>query len=292
MKKLRWLLPLGILPLAALPVVATACSTTNKLKKREHIMQGIKDELAKYGVNFSKEQEDAYKNFDQAAYDKLSSQLQANASKIFALNKEINEVEMAPEQKEAKQAQLDALLKQQGDLLSKNILPYFAYLYNFTTKFYDYGLLTKALKSDTHAVHTPLYVHYAANVQNENSNDIAAPHTHFTYNRNEVKPNVLMKKLKYSRLQESPKYPGYRVMYVSFKRTVFKIYVSAQGQVTLDPLCIYFTKSSDAYPIDPTDTFDAMEKNEATLTKEDIILFETKFAKRYDVQYPQFNLIY
>ncbi|MFV8515611.1 variable surface lipoprotein [Mycoplasma sp. Z244B] len=296
MKKFKFLFSLSILPLASMPFVAAACdgsgTQTSLRLAKEHFATEVKEELAKYNVHFSPQQEQAYQNFDIKAYNEINQTLQANAKSIFALKNELANNSLTAEQISAKQAQINQLLQQNEEILSLNLLAYLKYLYNFTTKFYDYGLLTFEKESSTHAVHNPWYLHYAANIKNEFSSSNEAMHKHFRYNRNNVKPSILVKHLTFSKLQDSEKKPGYKVLYVSFKSTILKIYVSPEGAITLDPLCIYFSQSDPTKAVNPQDALDAMEKNEAKLTKEDIYLFENKFAKLSDIQYPQFNLIY
>ncbi|MFV8469217.1 variable surface lipoprotein [Mycoplasma sp. MV126] len=296
MKKFKFLLSLSILPLVSMPFVAAACDGTGtktslKLAK-EHFATEVKDELAKYNVHFSPQQEQAYQNFDIKAYNEINQALQANAKSIFALKHELANNSLTAEQISAKQAQINQLLQQNEEILSLNLLAYLKYLYNFTTKFYDYGLLTFEKESSTHAVHSPRYLHWAANVKNEYSVNNEAIHKHFTYNRQNVKPNILLKHLTFSKLQDSEKRPGYKVLYVTFTSTILKIYVSSQGAISLDPLCIYFSQSDSTKPVNPQEALDAMEKNEAKLTNKDISQFEEKFASLPDIKYPQFNLIY
>ncbi|MFV8480571.1 variable surface lipoprotein [Mycoplasma sp. AA7A] len=296
MKKFKFLFLLSILPLASMPFVAAACdgsgTQTSLRLAKEHFATEVKAELAKYNVHFSPQQEQAYQNFDIKAYNEINQSLQTNAKSIFALKAELANDSLTAEQTSAKQAQINQLLQQNEEILSLNLLPYLKYLYNFTTKFYDYGLLTFEKESNTHAVHSPRYLHWAANVKNEFSASNEAIHKHFTYNRNNVKPNILVKHLTFSKLQDSEKKPGYKVLYVSFKSTILKIYVSPEGAITLDPLCIYFSQSDPTKAVNPQETLEAMEKNEAKLTNKDINLFEEKFATMPDIKYPQFNLIY
>ncbi|MFV8459198.1 variable surface lipoprotein [Mycoplasma sp. CR] len=296
MRKNKIIWALSMLPVISLPVIAASCAGEQSGSKfklvKEHFATEVKDELAKYNVHFSPEQEAAYQNFDYDKYQKINQNLKDNAKNIFALKHELENSKLTAKEIAQKQDQINQLLQSNEEILSLNLLAYLKYLYSFTTKFYDYGLLTFEKESKTHAVHSPRYLHWAANVKNEFSTNNEALHKHFRYNREEVKPYILIKKLTFSKLQDSEKKPGFKVMYVSFKSTVLKIYVSKEGKITLDPLSIYFSQSDPTKVINPQDVLDAMEKNEAKLTPEDISRFEERFAALPDIKYPQYNLIY
>ncbi|WLP85924.1 hypothetical protein [Mycoplasma seminis] len=279
--KLFLAMPIVLTPLAA--SVACFNSDSKSLKYKTPVfLEKFQNILKENNLTLSEEQINNAKNFNYEAFEKLNNQLSQNANRVFQLQKELNE-----HYSKEKEDQIQELINQNTKLLSQNILSYFEYMYYFKTKFYDYALLTK---HDSIVKHSPRYLHWAANVQNEFSSSNEALHQHFKYVRSDVKPDILFKDLSASKLINSPKKQGYKVLYLSLNNSIFKIYISNKNEILLDSEMFYFCQATAK--INPDEALERMEKDPYKLTSEDINKFEEKFAALPDIKYPQKNLIY